>query len=132
MTPVRLGPAALRSRVKHSITEPLRSLCYNRYQEIRDLVSGEVLYGFVGICIEVIYRTHVAILSLSSDVHKDTVKSWQLNMLHPLMFMVFNFGMFFFFRQINKKISCFSTEKNTKSFYRRLVGFHCKFIQGHL
>ena len=27
MTPVRLEPAALRSRVKHSTTEPLRSLC---------------------------------------------------------------------------------------------------------
>ena len=26
MTPVRLEPAALRSRVKHSTTEPLRSL----------------------------------------------------------------------------------------------------------
>ena len=33
MTPVRLEPAALRSRVKHSTTEPLRSLgmgCYVR------------------------------------------------------------------------------------------------------
>ena len=29
MTPVRLDPAALRSRVKHSITEPLRSLLRN-------------------------------------------------------------------------------------------------------
>ena len=28
MTPSRLEPAALRSRVKHSTTEPLRSLCY--------------------------------------------------------------------------------------------------------
>ena len=28
MTPVRLEPAALRSRVKHSTTEPLRSLIY--------------------------------------------------------------------------------------------------------
>ena len=28
MTPVRLEPAALRSRVKHSTTEPLRSLNY--------------------------------------------------------------------------------------------------------
>ena len=27
MTPVRLEPAALRSRVKHSATEPLRSQC---------------------------------------------------------------------------------------------------------
>ena len=27
MTPVRLEPAALRSRVKHSTTEPLRSHC---------------------------------------------------------------------------------------------------------
>ena len=27
MTPVRLEPAALRSRVKHSTTEPVRSLC---------------------------------------------------------------------------------------------------------
>ena len=27
MTPVRLEPAALRSRVKHSTTEPLRSQC---------------------------------------------------------------------------------------------------------
>ena len=27
MTPVRLEPATLRSRVKHSTTEPLRSLC---------------------------------------------------------------------------------------------------------
>ena len=29
MTPVRLEPAALRSQVKHSTTEPLRSLCLN-------------------------------------------------------------------------------------------------------
>ena len=28
MTPVRLEPAALRSRVKHSTTEPLRSLTF--------------------------------------------------------------------------------------------------------
>ena len=28
MTPVRLAPAALRSRVKHSTTEPLRSLFF--------------------------------------------------------------------------------------------------------
>ena len=28
MTPVRLEPAALRSRVKHSTTEPLRSLAH--------------------------------------------------------------------------------------------------------
>ena len=34
MTPVRLEPAALRSRVKHSTTEPLRSLftLYTEYQ----------------------------------------------------------------------------------------------------
>ena len=33
MTPVRLEPAALRSRVKHSTTEPLRSLHFkvNKY-----------------------------------------------------------------------------------------------------
>ena len=29
VTPVRLEPAALRSRVKHSTTEPLRSLCFS-------------------------------------------------------------------------------------------------------
>ena len=29
MTPVRLEPAALQSRVKHSTTEPLRSLCFD-------------------------------------------------------------------------------------------------------
>ena len=30
MTPVRLEPAALRSPVKHSTTEPLRSLVYSQ------------------------------------------------------------------------------------------------------
>ena len=32
MTPVRLEPAALRSRVKHSTTEPLRSQAYPELQ----------------------------------------------------------------------------------------------------
>ena len=36
MTPVRLEPAALRSRVKHSTTEPLRSLPY-----MYELSSGQ-------------------------------------------------------------------------------------------
>ena len=43
------------------------------YQEIPDLVSGDVRYGYVGIWIDEIQRTHIVILSLSSDVHKDTV-----------------------------------------------------------
>ena len=38
MTPVRLEPAALRSRVKHSTTEPLRSL---RLPNITDKLSIE-------------------------------------------------------------------------------------------
>ena len=41
MTPVRLEPAALRSRVKHSTTEPLRSLL------VRTL--GVVVMGTTGI-----------------------------------------------------------------------------------
>ena len=35
MTPVRLEPAALRSRVKHSTTEPLHSLNYNHEISIK-------------------------------------------------------------------------------------------------
>ena len=46
MTPVRLEPAALRSRVKHSTTEPLRSHFYERngknlFWSIKN--SGEIL-----------------------------------------------------------------------------------------
>ena len=37
MTPVRLEPAALRSRVKHSTTEPLRSLY---------IFYGDLVYKF--------------------------------------------------------------------------------------
>ena len=37
MTPVRLEPAALRSRVKHSTTEPLRSL----YSSIAIILMGK-------------------------------------------------------------------------------------------
>ena len=36
MTPVRLEPAALRSRVKHSTTEPLRSLPYQRISTVSE------------------------------------------------------------------------------------------------
>ena len=36
MTPVRLEPAALRSRVKHSTTEPLRSLIFAIICKLRD------------------------------------------------------------------------------------------------
>ena len=39
MTPVRLEPAALRSRVKHSTTEPLRSL-YASAMSIIVIASG--------------------------------------------------------------------------------------------
>ena len=49
MTPVRLEPAALRSRVKHSTTEPLRSLflhlCYGAYRKkicILDTLGYEI------------------------------------------------------------------------------------------
>ena len=37
MTPVRLEPAALRSRVKHSTTEPLRSLYFGLQNHLRDI-----------------------------------------------------------------------------------------------
>ena len=41
MTPVRLEPAALRSRVKHSTTEPLRSL-YVGHIGLRRLTDGHL------------------------------------------------------------------------------------------
>ena len=41
MTPVRLEPAALRSRVKHSTTEPLRSQIYDLIPNM-DLGVGEM------------------------------------------------------------------------------------------
>ena len=40
MTPVRLEPAALRSRVKHSTTEPLRSLSVYLSGRVLDLGGG--------------------------------------------------------------------------------------------
>ena len=49
MTPVRLEPATLRSRVKHSTTEPLRSLFFLRVvndgssDSKQKLAIGEVL-----------------------------------------------------------------------------------------
>ena len=43
MTPVRLEPAALRSRVKHSTTEPLRSRVPSQY-----LLHGQVLESVAG------------------------------------------------------------------------------------
>ena len=43
----------------------VRATQYALYLEVRD--------GYVGIWIDENYRTHVAILSLNSDVHKDTV-----------------------------------------------------------
>ena len=45
MTPVGLEPAALRSRVKHSTTEPLRSLyLFGRIQQYEGLMYQQVLY----------------------------------------------------------------------------------------
>ena len=45
MTPVRLEPGALRSRVKHSTTEPLRSheelMCKNQQHQYPFLASGD-------------------------------------------------------------------------------------------
>ena len=40
MTPVRLEPAALQSRVKHSTTEPLRSLFVGQYRFLPKLHGG--------------------------------------------------------------------------------------------
>ena len=49
MTPVRLEPAALRSRVKHSTTEPLRShlgvtiVAKNDYCDSIDIVGSAIV-----------------------------------------------------------------------------------------
>ena len=43
MTPVRLEPAALRSRVKHSTTEPLRSLSHVAYQIKADDANSNIV-----------------------------------------------------------------------------------------
>ena len=43
MTPVRLEPAALRSRVKHSTTEPLRSLSVYLSGRVLDPGGGGTL-----------------------------------------------------------------------------------------
>ena len=63
-------------------------MCYALYQEDRDLVSGEVPYSCVGIWIDENFRTRIAILSLSYNVHKNC-DSWQRDKLHPLIVMVF-------------------------------------------
>ena len=48
MTPVRLEPAALRSRVKHSTTEPLRSLLYlpTDPKNIADVTGNKIFFSF--------------------------------------------------------------------------------------
>ena len=52
MTPVRLEPAALRSRVKHSTTEPLRSLYYIAY-DVRISCKGPLSAAlYVYCCLE--------------------------------------------------------------------------------
>ena len=48
MTPVRLEPAALRSRVKHSTTEPLRSL-------IGRLKTCSIYVQFYASCFETLH-----------------------------------------------------------------------------
>ena len=45
MTPVRLEPAALRSRVKHFTTEPLRSLKINFVLEANSAEPDEMLHN---------------------------------------------------------------------------------------
>ena len=45
MTPVRLEPAALRSRVKHSTTEPLRSLYDDDDDDLLTTVIGAAGLG---------------------------------------------------------------------------------------
>ena len=50
MTPVRLEPAAPRSRVEHSTTEPLRSLqIYEPAHKIFNLMAGLQIRGRIGI-----------------------------------------------------------------------------------
>ena len=44
MTPVRLEPAAFRSRVKHSTTEPLRSLLFIGHEYISSRFSYETYF----------------------------------------------------------------------------------------
>ena len=45
VTPVRLEPAALRSRVKHSTTEPVRSLCGWCCKGLTHLSQASFLWG---------------------------------------------------------------------------------------
>ena len=57
MTPVRFEPAALRSRVKHSTTKPLRSqrflgnimkrLLHNYLWDLSPKVKGQIMYFLV-------------------------------------------------------------------------------------
>ena len=58
MTPVRLEPAALRSRVKHSTTEPLRSLefLYPRYEVYRGYIVfafSVIMFVCLSVCLSV-------------------------------------------------------------------------------
>ena len=58
MTPVRLKPAAPRSRVKHSTTEPLHSL---HYIDPSDQVTKVMMCIYTEISIHVVILCHIII-----------------------------------------------------------------------
>ena len=77
MTPVRLEPAALRSRVKHSTTEPLRSLMMgNGFVSIGLKNLYKIMgNGFVSIGLKNLYKVMGnGFLSIC----RTSIKSWEM------------------------------------------------------
>ena len=84
MTPVRLEPAALRSRVKHSTTEPLRSLKqqvsndHEAYYSCRCILSviDRLFKGALFVCFVALRPKSTAMVMAGRSVHLTTLFSW--------------------------------------------------------
>ena len=58
MMPVRLEPAAPRSRVKHSTTEPLRSYS----------IPSDTIFNLLTLCILMVFPIHIGILNMGLSI----------------------------------------------------------------
>ena len=75
MTPVRLEPAALRSRVKHSTTEPLHSLLNHLLLERYFIYKTKFVTNFITLATFLSYlRRKYLTEKCISNLHKNHVK----------------------------------------------------------